>query len=420
MTANNFDNLIGKISPSNTHLSQGEQEILSDLQRGKYKDVSKVEADAKYSGPSKAHPSSRKKTDIQTKEKLKPRYPAYKYSCKGKGNLHEAVILAGIPVFLRYDKDNDEIKSLEQIEESSRLIKPPNSEEYPYESYDFENIEELCSYKERAKLETIDSLYRKAKSIAKKFNNQDEYKIILLSADIIWSYFQDKFSTTHYDCVIGDNGSGKSTVGDTFVSVGYRPVAMTDPSAANLFRVLGTIEPGQCTIVADEAEKIDKSSEIMSVLKTGYQIKGQVPRINMNIEKQQFFYTYCFKMIIAEKSPNQNYARGVLDRTFVFTSYKGKSLYDIKEVLTPVGDRRRQELLDELTDFRKLMLTFRLIHFKDAIADIDIGVDGRDKELCKPIIQLFYNTGAQKEIEAALFLIIVNLVSKYGTEVYFS
>ena len=161
--------------------------------------------------------------------------------------------------------------------------------------------------------------------------------------------------------------------------------------------------------------------------------------MNMNIIKQEFFYTYCFKIIIAEKSPDQRNAKGVLDRTFVFTSYKGKPRYDIKEVLNPAGDERRQEFLDELTDFRKLMLIYRLIHFKDAIADIDIEVDGRDKELCKPIIQLFYNTSVQKEIEAALqkfldlknqrkenaieaalFPIIINSVSVCGREVYAS
>jgi ABC-type cobalamin/Fe3+-siderophores transport system ATPase subunit len=36
------------------------------------------------------------------------------------------------------------------------------------------------------------------------------------AADTFWSYFQDKFNTTHYRCVAGDNGSGKSTVGDAF------------------------------------------------------------------------------------------------------------------------------------------------------------------------------------------------------------
>lgn len=76
------------------------------------------------------------------------------------------------------------------------------------------------------------------------------------------------------------------------------------------------------------------------------------------------------------------------------------------------------------------------MHFKDPVCDINIGLDGRDKELCKPLIQLFYNTKAQKEIkaalqkfiearnqrkestiEAALYPLISNLVSQYGNEV---
>ena len=61
--------------------------------------------------------------------------------------------------------------------------------------------------------ETIDSIYQKAKSIVRKYNDQDEYKVILLSADTVWSYFQDKFSTTHYLCVVGENGSAKGTCG---------------------------------------------------------------------------------------------------------------------------------------------------------------------------------------------------------------
>jgi len=344
-------------------------------------------------------------------------------------------LLSGSPKFVKYE--DGEIVHVDRIEESGRIIRPPFAEEYSYEPYDFASIEELKSYKEKAQAETVDSLYDRAKSIVTKYNDQDDYKLTLLSADIIWSYFQDKFSTTHYLAIIGDNGSGKSTVGDTFETVGYRAVNMTDPSAANLFRILGTLEPGQCTLIADEAEKIDQSPEIMSTLKTGYQFKSKVAKVNMNSGKQEFFYTYCLKMIIAERSPSETRAKGVLDRTLIFNSYNGSPTYDIKEVLKPAGDPRRQSLLDELNDFRKLMLIYRLIHFEDSIQDIDIGIEGRQKELCKPLLQLFHNSRPLKEIQAALqiFLnaknsrksnsveaalhpIIVNLISRNGKEIY--
>jgi hypothetical protein len=384
----------------------------------------------------KSSSSSEQQQKQKQKQKSKPKrqYSTYKYSNKGKGNLHEASLLSGLPAFLKYE--NGEIKTIQQIEESSRIIKPPNIEEYPYEPYEFVNVEEVRSYFDRAKKETIDSLFEKAKSIVLKYNDQDEHKLILLAGDIVWSYFQDRFSTTHYVIIVGGNGSGKTTIGDTFAAAAYRTVTMTDPSAANIFRVLGKIEYGQCTIVMDEAEKVDKSADLMSILKAGYQFNARVSKINMNEEVQQWFYPYCLKFIIAERSPNQNDAKGVLDRTFSYTTYKGKPQYDIKEVLNPAGDQGRQQLLDELIDFRKLTLVYRLIHFRDPILDIDIGLDGRDKELCKPLLQLFDNTESyvwikwalqkfldaknQKKgnlIEAALHPIIVNLVSGNGNEV---
>jgi hypothetical protein len=91
--------------------------------------------------------------------------------------------------------------------------------------------------------------------------------------DVIFSHFQDKFATTHYTGIVGDNDSGKTSFGVTFVAIRYRPVYMTDPSAANIFRCFGSIEPGQCTIIIDEADKIDKSPEIMAILKTGAEHK---------------------------------------------------------------------------------------------------------------------------------------------------
>jgi hypothetical protein len=83
------------------------------------------------------------------------------------------------------------------------------------------------------------------------------------------------------------------------------------------------------------------------------------------------------------------------------------------------------------------MLVYRLIHFKDEIPDIDMGVEGREKELSKPIIQLFYNKQAQNELEETLqyFLnlrterkeitleptlhrVVTNLVNRHSNELY--
>src|SRR5206468_9218689 len=112
--------------------------------------------------------------------------------------------------------------------------------------------------KNQAKERSIDQIYQMALSFVKTYNDQDNYIQTLMAVDIVWSYFQDKFSTTHYEGVVGDNDSGKSTVGGTFEATAYRCVNTTNPSAANIFRILGIVEPGQCTMILDESDKIDE------------------------------------------------------------------------------------------------------------------------------------------------------------------
>jgi hypothetical protein len=365
-------------------------------------------------------------------EKSLPEFPTYKYSKLG---LHESVIIGGLPFFIKYDVESDEILVVENIKENSRVLRPPNYEEYPYRPYEFVDAAELSEYVKRAKNESIDSLYQKALDIVKLFNDQDNYKQNIIAIDIVWSYFQDKFGTTHYLGVTGDNDSGKSSIGNTFEAVGYRCVNMTSPSAPNIFRVLGMIEPGQCTLVLDEADKIDGDIDIMNILKTGYDYSKRVPKTN-NTWKLEFFWTYCFKIIIGEKSLSHFKAKGLLDRTLSFSVFPGEAKLDIKEVTNPQGDPELEHALEGLLDFRKLMLVYRLLHFSDPVIDLDIGLKRRNRELCKPYIRLFYGTEAQKEIEqtfqilidlkngrkaksieAILIPVIINLVEEKGNEI---
>jgi hypothetical protein len=258
------------------------------------------------------------------KKKEKREFLAYKYSKKKKGDLHEAVILSGRPAFLYCENNqgNNHIGYVTAVEEDTRIIYSPYEEHYPYEPYEFENMKEVHSYVDRAKNETVDSLYKRAKQIAIGYNDQSKDKLNLLAIEIISSYFQDRSPTTHHDIVLGGNGSGKSSYGDTFTAVGYRVVNLTDPNAANINRILGTIEIGQCTIVSDETGAIDKHPDLLSILKTGYSARGKTSKINDNSRDPEFFSTYCFKMIISERMPNLREARGVLDRSFSFTTIK--------------------------------------------------------------------------------------------------
>jgi hypothetical protein len=109
--------------------------------------------------------------------------------------------------------------------------------------------------------ESIDGLYQKIKSYARLFNDVEEHILNLLSADILGSYFQDRYSTVRYLFVLGENGTAKSAFGDTFECLGYRAVNITNASEAFWFRVFGTNEAGQVTVIAEEFDRIDEKSQ---------------------------------------------------------------------------------------------------------------------------------------------------------------
>ena len=365
----------------------------------------------------------------------------YKYSNKGKGQLREAVIIEGKPYFLIYSKTDGYLTIEPYIDEETRRLRPPYPEEYPHEPYEFNNGKSLNHYYlPLAKKLTIDEIFQKIKSYVKLFNDIDSSTLNLLSINVVGSLFQDRLSTVHYLFIVGGNGTGKSAFGDTFECLGYRVVNITNASEAFWYRVLGSVEYGQVTIVAEEIDKLDENSQIMNMLKTGYQPNAKVPRMNNDNDKMDFYYPFCFKILIAERSPREDKARGVLDRGFKINSYKGFPEFKIKEIRNPQGNKLRQKILNEIMEFRKILLIYKLIHFKDPFVEVDIGLDGRDEELCKPLLQLFYALEAseetQKEIEqtlqhflniknkrkknsreALIYPIVANAISKYGLSI---
>jgi hypothetical protein len=66
------------------------------------------------------------------------------------------------------------------------------------------DIKELEEYVNKAKSSNIESLYFDACEIVRKYIEQGEDIITIYAADIIWSYFQDSFPTTHYINLTGD------------------------------------------------------------------------------------------------------------------------------------------------------------------------------------------------------------------------
>ena len=379
-------------------------EQVREKHREIYKDVRPLNKDD-FSKPTKDQKKDLNKQEardgkivvVKKEEEKLPTLTTYKYSKNGKGELYESVLIGGQPCFITYNHNTSKVEICPGIQEKFRILYPAEPSDYSYPPYEFDTKEELELVYLAANKQNLDTLLSKSKSIVSKFNDQDQHKLTSIASDVVWSYFQDRFATTRYEVLTGGVGSGKSALAATYGAIGYRPVNTTNPTAAVIYRLLGNIEPGQCTMILEEAEKIDQIYELMAVLKTGYTRDGKVDRTNPNTLKPEFFNSYCFKIIVAERSPNQESGKGVVDRSFVHSCFKGYPTYDIKEILNPTntGGPEHQKFRKELEDFRKLLLIYRLIHFKDEIPDIDIGIIARDKELIKPTLQLFHGTESQ-------------------------
>ncbi len=367
----------------------------------------------------------------------------HKYSSNGQAPLRESVIIGGIPYFMRLkyiEKRQENVFTLEPfIEEENKKLMPPFAKECPYIPYDFKKLDKPHQYLQRAMQETPDSLIHKIKSIVLKLNDIDDKTANMLTLTIFSSYFQDRFSSVYNLIVTGANGTGKSVFGDTFECLGYRPVKVTNTTDAFWFRIFGTNEFGQFTIIAEEFDKIDESSQTMAVLKEGYQPNSKVPRMTSDYSKIEFFCPFGIKIIIAEKSPDENKARGLLDRSFKIKTVKGYPEYKIKEIRNPQGNPERQKIYDEIMDLRNLLLVYRILHFKDPYKEIAIGLDGRDEELCKPTLELLFSLGISEEtlkkvestfqhfldiknkrkggsLDAVIYPIVVNTLAQYGQD----
>jgi hypothetical protein len=89
--------------------------------------------------------------------------------------------------------------------------------------------------------------------------------------------------------------------------------------------------------------------------------------------------------------------------TFHCKSAINENILSIKEIImNPPGDPSKQKLYQELMEFRKLMLCYRLLHYRNPIPDIDTGLKNRDKELGGPLLCLFHDAKVLRDIKYAL------------------
>jgi hypothetical protein len=351
---------------------------------------------------------SQAKTDTNNGQERKQISKIRKYSGNGTLPLHESIVFKdGQTSFLLLDEDKKP-KYKTKIEIHDKVLHASDSldSQNPF-PYIFESPEELERYLEKAKNETFDSLYLKIKLLFRRFVNAEDHYISILSADTIYSYFQDKFATLHYNIFIGDNGSGKNSALLVYRYLGYRVFYVVGASAPNYFTFLGDIEECQGTIAEDEADDIGDNTEKKKILKTGYTSGGNVPKVDLTYgRKQESYLTYCMKWFAMEELPDYKKIKGILDRSFIYRFIVGDVEYNIKDVIKYAGESKFKPLHDELIDLRKLLFAFRMVHYDDTISDVSLNVKHRSAELTKPLLRLLSSQSdapiALEEVRVAL------------------
>jgi hypothetical protein len=342
---------------------------------------------------SKSKGKQRKEEEEEIKAPKKVKY-LRKYTDNGTGPLFESAIIGKIPTFVTYAKRNGDytIQPFKYIEGSGQYdIHPAETiaSQNPI-PYTFDSIDELKQYIELAKKETFGTLFFKVKSVFSKYVNVEEYYATVLSADIVYSWFQDKFGTTQYNIFTGDNGSGKNSALLVFKYLGYRVFYVVAASAPNYFTFLGDLEECQGSIAEDEAEDMAYNHDKNKVIKTGYCSGATVPKVDLSFgRKQESWLTYCHKWFAMEELPDYKRIKGILDRSFVYNFVVGTVDYNIKDVTSHSGDSKHKSLYEEIIDLRKLLFAFRLLRYDDSVPDIKLNVIHRNEELTKPLLRLF-------------------------------
>lgn len=338
------------------------------------------------------------KMDKDKEKDTRPEFYQQKYS--DDKMLAEAVLIGGRPAFLIAKKDKpQEISIAESISLTDKTLKPLEANAYINNAYSFYSQDELKAIIAKVQNESLDTLYRKVIEIWRKYIDADDFHIVICAADTIFTYFQDKIGMTHYLFFVGNNGSGKSNNLRVFQQLAYRNMFTSDMTPANIYQFLGSIEEGQGTLCEDEADNIDGDRDKMKIYKNGYTKGIPVLRTDASSGRKQYrFYTYCFKAFAGEKTPDPMTAKGFLQRVIELPCFSGFPKYDITEVINPAGEQEHQALLDELTDTRRILFVYRLLHFHEIIPKIKLNISGRENQLFSPLIRLFQKSDTKKDL----------------------
>lgn len=134
-------------------------------------------------------------------EKNKTRWDVHKYS--KDIHLAEAVLVGHKAMFLQIVDGKAKLSEKIPLPDSDIMLHPIEEGSYLSKEYQFSSKEEIEKFIEKARRETLDTLFEKVKAVWAKYIDAEEYHLIICAADTIFTYFQDRIGMTHYLFFVG-------------------------------------------------------------------------------------------------------------------------------------------------------------------------------------------------------------------------
>lgn len=294
--------------------------------------------------------------------------------------LVESIIVENKKTFLISYLNNSKLSIItkDKVEVNGKVFDPIQQDELPYQQYQFDKNELKVLYPNTYQL------YERVFHEVQYFVDiEDEWKHFI-TACVLFSYQQDKASTTPYVYVVGDNDSGKSTILHLLRLLGYRPLLSESLPYADIYHFLGTSEDAVGIILEDESQGLEKDWNKLKIYKGGYVKGSRIPRIKETStgSKQIFYRGYCFKMLAGEALPKD---KGLLRRCIIIPMIEGYPSGNIKHLTT--------DDMNRLSQLRKDLLLWRMNTAHQVLPQIKLDfLINRDEEIWLPLLRVVKDT----------------------------
>lgn len=184
------------------------------------------------------------------------------------------------------------------------------------------------------------------------------------------SYIADKLNELSYLRATGERGSGKSRYISTVGMLCLRPIVVSSPSAASLFRMMDAYQP---TLILDECNLAvgnEDTDMLIQILNSGFQRIAQIPRVEKSTDGQmtiKLFSPFGPKLIGGLKLSDS----GAFESRCVQVELR-------KTLRKDIPFRLRGRMLEDFAELRAKLYLWRLRNWS---RDYEQAFDDAEREL---------------------------------------